>query len=290
MGTSTPYGGPAGSTPLVPSWLDPAGSTAPAPAGAPAAPAAGGGDPTQAPTLPPIPGPGDPGRFIGARTSLTRFAGSGGSGRAHLGRAVSRYVSTAAGGARQAASRMGASRTSGARLLAFLSDAQTRGTREALRALDLEHLAGLPIADVFLGLADYICPDPGTIDEAIACDAFVETIVDLAAHGITDLDALTPDQVQTVFELYATHAIEARLCNDIGARIISVPANAHAALMVQQQLREFIRHGVSDALATAREANPVLRADQIQTFVDGVYESAFSVLKAMGDAEEDRYR
>ena len=69
----------------------------------------------------------DPQRFSGARNCFTRFAGSGGTDRANLGRAVSRYVSTSAGGARQAAQRMGASRSAGARLLGFLVDAQARG-------------------------------------------------------------------------------------------------------------------------------------------------------------------
>src|SRR5258708_33845749 len=152
MGTSTAYGGPGGGTPLVPSWR---GSDA---GGAP--PAAPGGDtpdgdapvpgppaPPNRPALPPI---SDPNRFIGARTNFTRFANSGGDDRASLGRAVSRYVSTSSGGARQAAQRMGASRAAGARLLGFLSDAQARGTQEALRALNLETLAGRPIDEIFM--------------------------------------------------------------------------------------------------------------------------------------------
>ena len=82
---------------------------------------------------------------------------------------------------------------------------------------------------MFAGLADYICPEGGSIDEGIARDAFVETIADLAGAGITDIDALTPGQIQTVFELYATHAIEARICNDIGTKVVTLPADPRAA-------------------------------------------------------------
>ena len=96
---------------------------------------------------------------------------------------------------------MGSSRAVGGRLLSFLSDTVTRGAREALRALNLEGLAGQPIEVVFLGLADYVCPDGGNVDEGIARNAFIETIADLAENGITDLDSLTADQMQTVFEL-----------------------------------------------------------------------------------------
>lgn len=286
MGTSSAYGGPGGKTPLVPSWLGPDG-------GSPGLPDAPTGDtPAPAPPAPPnrpaIPALADPSRFTGARSNFTRFAHSGGSDRVSLGRAVSGYVSTSSGGARQAVQRMGASRGAGARLLGFLTNVQAHGVREALRSLNLEGLAGRPIDEVFIGLADYICPNAGTVDEGIAREAFVETIIELATFGVTDLDALTPDQMQTVFELYATHAIEARLCNDIGTKLITVPANAQAALRVQEQLRDFIRNAVSDALTAARAETPTLPQDRVQSFVDTVYERAFGILQALGDAEADQ--
>jgi len=183
---------------------------------------------------------------------------------------------------------MGASRGAGARLLGFLTDAQARGAREALRSLNLEELAGRPIAEVFIGLADYICPSAGTVDEGIAREAFIETIIELTTLGVTDLDALTSDQMQTVFELYATHAIEARLCNDIGTKLITVPNDAQAALRVQGQLRDFIRNGVSDALTAARAETPTLTQDRVNSFVDSVYERAFGILQALGNAEADQ--
>lgn len=295
MGTSTTYGGPGGGTPLVPSWLGgDGGSAPPAPAppnGSPnsdgAAPSPPAAPPTP-PNRPAIPAAADPSRFSSARNSFTRFAGSGGGDRANLGRAVSRYVSTASGGARQAAQRMGASRGAGARLLGFLADAQARGVREALRSLDLEALAGRPIADIFVGLADYICQGAGTVDEGIAREAYVETIIELTTEGLTDLSTFTPDQMQTVFELYATHAIEARICNDIGTKAVTMPVDAQAAHRVEAQLRDFIRGGVSDALTAARAATPDLTPERIQSFVDTVYESAFAILQSLGEAEANQ--
>ena len=47
----------------------------------------------------------------------------------------------------------------------FLSEVQSRGVQEALRALNLQALAGRPIEEVFLSLADYICSEGGTVDE-----------------------------------------------------------------------------------------------------------------------------
>lgn len=294
MGTSTAYGGPGGGTPLIPSWLgDTDGGDPPVPpsddgAGSESKPPADGSTPPVPPNRPPIPKTADPQRFSSARNSFTRFAGSGGSDRANLGRAVSRYVSTSAGGARRAAQRMGASRGAGARLLGFLADAQTRGVREALRALDLESLAGRPITEIFVGLADYICPGAGTVDEGIAREAYIETIVELAGEGLTDLATFTQDQMQTVFELYATHAIEVRICNDIGTKVVTMPADAQAARRVEQQLRDFIRGGVSDALTRARAETPNLAPERIRGFVDAVYESAFAILQALGEAEANQ--
>lgn len=284
MGTSSAYGGPGGGTPLVPTWLEPDGAPATGDGQGDGAPAA---TPPTPPTLPPVQPPPVAGRFATARSNFTRFVNSGGGDTASLGRAVSGYVATAAGGARQAARRMGSSRTAGANLLGFLSDVRAQGAREALHALNLAELAGQPIDVIFLGLVDYVCPDGGTVDEGIAREAFIETIADLAENGITDLDLLTADQMQTVFELYATHAIEARLCNDIGLKIILVPRDVRAAEQVQAQLRDFIRRGVSDALTAARGALETLTTDRVLEFVGRVYEQAFAILQAIGEAEAD---
>jgi hypothetical protein len=180
---------------------------------------------------------------------------------------------------------MGSSRVVGAKLLGFLSDAQARGAQQALRALNLESLAGQPIEDIFLGLADYVCPEGGTVDEGIAREAFIETIADLAGLGITDLDALTADQIQTVFELYASHSIEARLCNDIGTKVVFLPTNVRAVERVQAQLRDFIQRGVADALTAARDAFQTLTMDRVLSFVDQVYEAAFTILETLGERE-----
>ena len=296
MGTSNSFGGAGSASPLIPSWLveapnggDGAGSTNAPPAdGAKEPIAAPPALPPAPPSRPPVAKPADANRFASARTSFTRFAASGGADRRSLGRAVSRYVSQTAGGAANAARRMGASRHSGASLFRFLSDVSNRGASQALVALNLQGLAGRPLQEVFLGMVDYICPDGGTLDEAIAREAFIETIVDLADLGVTDLDSLTVGQMKTVFELYAANAIEARLCNDIGMKVVQVPIDVGAANRIQEQLHDFIQRAVADALATVSIGDQVLTHQKAVDTVTSVYESAFTVLKAMGEAEADR--
>lgn len=287
MGTSSAFVGQSGSTPLVPSWLGNEGSPPAAPDGA--APPNGAPLALLPPPLAqqPVPPLADPTRFSAARANFSRFASSGGNDRRALGRAVSQYVESSSGGARTAAVRMGSARGAGSRLLGFLSDATGRSATEALRALNLGALAGRPIEEIFLGLADYVCPDGGTIDEGIAREAFIETIADLAGAGITDLDDLTLDQVQTVFELYATNAIEARLCNDIGLKLVILPSDSRQAAQVQAQLNDFIRRAVADSLTRARTAVANLAPDRVLAFVSGIYEQAFGILQIMGDAEAE---
>lgn len=298
MGTSSAFGGQSGGTPLVPSWLGDDGAPPAASGGAstnsasPTAPLVspgvdGGQTPGTLPPRPPIPPRGDPTRFSAARNNFSRFAGSGGSDHRSLGRAVSHYVQSSSGGARTAAARMGSARGAGSRLLGFLADSVARGVTEALRALDLGALAGRPIEEIFLGLADYVCPDGGSIDEGIAREAFIETITDLAGAGVTDLDGLTTDQMQTVFELYATNAIEARLCNDIGAKTITLPSDSRDAARVQAQLNDFIRRGVADALTASRTVVATLTPDRVLQFVGQIYEQAFGILQTMGLDESE---
>lgn len=309
MGTSGSYGGAGNRSPLIPSFLnDPAPASAPVLPGPSAPPAPGPtvpgpaapGPQTPAPpsprpaTSPSSPGSGSPpaqaplpNRFTSPRTNFSRFARSGGSDCASLGRALAGYVSTAAGGSRQATRRMGASRGAGARLYSFLTDAQARGLTEALRALNLQALSGRPLQEVFLGIAEYVCPIGGTVDEGIARDAFVETIADLADQGIVDFDTMTPAQMQTTFEMFVTNTIEARIYNDIGCNGIALPSDVAAVERVQDQLHDFISRAVGDALAdTANAASPLTQQDALR-HVDTVYEAAFDMLQTLAEGESE---
>jgi hypothetical protein len=301
MGTSSAFGGQKGGTPLVPSWLGNEGAPPAVPNSAPADVGSENGSPSvspadaspqqgaspDAPARAPIPPAADSSRFSAARGNFSRFARSGGNDRQSLGRAVSHYVRSSSGGAQTAAARMGSARGAGSRLLNFLSNAVQNGAAEALRALNLGALAGRPVEEIFLGLVDYVCPDGGSIDEGIAREAFIETIADLAEAGITNLDGLNTDQMQVVFELYATNAIEARLCNDIGAKTVTLPSDIREASRVQDQLHDFIQRGVADALTAARAAAAALTPERVLQFVGHVYEQAFSILQDMGDAEAE---
>lgn len=305
MGTSNSNPGPGNNTPLIPDWLEPDSPPLPELPGVqpqpipippneeprpdPEAPDGKPQPETKFPATTPPTIQLPPNRFTAARTNLSRFASSGGSDGNSLSRGASQYVTTSSGGSRQATRRMGSSRRAGRNLLGFLRNTIERGAEKALEALHLDSLAGHPIDEVFLGMIDYICPDGGSVDEGIARDAFIETITDLAENGITDLDTLNNNQMQTVFELYTTHTIENRMINDIGAKAIQFPLDAQVALRIQSQLQDFIRRGVADALNTAQDTLLSLTQRSIQRFVDQIYEAAFEVLRSLVGTEVAYY-
>ena len=78
--------------------------------------------------------------------------------------------------------------------------------------------------------------------------------------------------MQTVFELYATNVIEARLYNDIGAKVIILPHNEREIERIQAQLNDFIRRGVSDVLTVNQVTATSLTPDRVLQFVDNIYE------------------
>lgn len=295
MGTSNLFRGPGAVTPLVPTWLDGNGSQSPTnnnsdnnvsgdkednfePNGnlIPAAPA-----------VRPKIRPGPDRRFTAARTNFTQFIRSGGKDGSKLAKSVSSYISKSNKGSRNASKRIGSSRRATANLLNFFSSVQSKGSSEALRELNLQGLIGKPVEEVFLGLTEYICPEGGNIDEGIARNAFIETITELAENGITDMDTLTPEQMRTVLEVFATHAIEGRLCNDIGTKICIGSENINEFEKIQAQLHEFIMRGVTDAFDQANINIKSMIPEKAQTIIDSIYESAFSILQTIADGEAD---
>lgn len=281
MGTSNPFKGQSRDTPFVSPWVGmPTAPLPPVPE-----------KPGEVPPAPPYQPATKPAaiadRFSGARGNFTRFASSGGSDRSSLGRSLSQYVSQSTGGAKNAARRMASSTATAAKLLGFLSQVRSEGVAEALDRFNLSALAGQPAEVIFTALANQICPQSGSLDDGIARDAFIETIADLAEAGLTDLGAITQSQMIIVFELYATRTIEARICNDIAMKLVTMPKTNAAARQVQRQLMEFIRNAVADALSNMGARMNALTSKATTALVEGVYQSAYSILETMASAEAE---
>ncbi len=307
MGTSNPFNGGNNRNPLVPDWvggpgLGPPPPGAPAP-GAPGAAAAGnpgngnpggaspgGGNPGAAP-----PGGGNPGgagegdapapnRFQSARTNFFKFAKSGGGGRGegrgggtnrNLRRSVRSFVGKSSGGARRATQRMAAERSATASLGRILSTAGTAGIQETVRRLGFAQLAALPVRDIYAALVDVICEPGGELDESFAREAYIKALAEIS-EARADLERPSPETTVSFLASFITNAIQNRLLNAVGNKVVAIPRDVASVQNVEQQINDYIRGKVNDAMTEAGKDFPV---ERIVSAIDDIYERSVVLLE-----------
>lgn len=289
MGTSGTFGGSKNG--LVPSWVDEPASP---PAAAPdnAEPDSTDGDQTGGPdqngktpagpaqAYPPIPDVPASSRLGGARGNITRGART--SDERSLRRGAGRYVS-ASGGGRAAASRMPNSRAVAGGVAGLARNFVNLGPAEALRRFNLEAMAGAPAEDVFVALTDMLCPAGGTIDEAIARDAMLETVADLAAAGVGNFDELSSDDLREFFIGVVSRSIEGKILNEVGTSAIAAPSDISGVERAQAMLHDFVEGCVRDEFDARGTTLNDLDAAAIDSFVDNLYGAALDLVEALGD-------
>lgn len=284
VGTSKGYGGPASG--LVPSWVDDvAPATKPTQSGATPSPTGPPGSPTP---------PGQAGygpinnsgtSSLGAsRSQFTRFARTGSTSA--LGRALSSYIRGGTGGAARAARRMGASRAAAGRLLGVMRDVQRFGAVEVLRQLNLGGLAGRPSSEVFLALVEFVCPAGGAIDEAVARQAMLENVIELAESGETSFVDMQPDQMNEFFLSFVSQSIEGMVMADLGQRGITVPEDVDSVERMQGDLHSFITGATRGRLSDRLDGLPLLTDQEIHDVISRIYESAFEIIAVAGEAAQ----
>lgn len=281
MGTSGSFGG--SKTGLVPSWIDdPPAMPVAAPEGGESPDGSGDSDgEVSSTTYPPLQ-PASAGAGLGnARGSLTRGARTS-DGRA-IRRGAGRYVA-ASGGGRGASRRMSNSRATAGGLASLARTFATQGPAEALRPFNLDGLAGAPAVDVFVALTDALCPPGGTIDEAVARDAMLETIAAMAAEGVGNFDDMTPADLQEFFIGVVSRSIEGKILNEVGTNSIRVSPDLTSVERVQRMLHEFVEGCVRDRFSSFGSNLADVTGQQIDDFVFDLYEAAFNLMQAMGDA------
>jgi hypothetical protein len=179
---------------------------------------------------------------------------------------------------------MGSSRAAGARLLGVVRDFQTLGPAETLRQLNLAGFAGRPAAEVFVGLLEFVCPPGGAVDEAIARQAMLETIGDMAEAGVGSFDTLTVDQMSEFFLDFVARSIEGRVMADLGGRGITLPDSVAAVENAQVQLHDFVTGCTRGQLASRLDGVDRMSDRDIERVVTQIYEAAFELVAAAGEA------
>ena len=276
MGTSGSYGG--STTGLVPSWVD--DDPAAAPPGETAPPQTGGDDvPLAYPSIPsPVAGPA----LSSARASMTR--GFRGADERAVRRSASQYVA-ARGGARGATRSMGSSRAVAAGIARFAQSVASEGVAGALRALDLGALVGAPVVSVFIALTDALCPPGGTIDEAIAREAMLETVAVFASDGVSDFDDLTADDLEEFFVGVVTRSIESKVSNEVSRTGVGRAHDLAAIEQAERMLHDFVEGCVRDHLSTVDSRLRDLADVEIDQFVSELYVASFDLMRTLGERD-----
>lgn len=293
MGTSGSSSGSGSGTPLVPTWLDePDSGPLPGDDGhaLPIDDTDNGGQNTQPDgqngnKKPPIPTPVQAERFRSARTNFSHFASSGGSDRKALRRAARDYVRNGTGGSKNAVRRMAISRAAAGNAIGVFRGLQRDGVQETLRRLNLQNLSGGSVQDIFTGLTEVVCQDGGPIDEAIARDAWLETIAELDQFGIDDLDGLTTDQIRELFLTFVAHTIEARLYQEIGVNGFKYSGDLNDIDGFDRQFRDYIERSVRDSFSGDMSQLSNMSDEDIRIVVDTTYLEAWELLELLGDRQ-----
>jgi hypothetical protein len=296
MGSSTRNRGQNGKTPLVPSWLDENGGGNDFTPKGPVIPQNLDGD-ESAPNSPQTPqNPDgdekqlnnnptqqDPKRFSAARSNFTRYINNGGSGGGYLRRAVSSYVRHAAGGSQNATKRLGSARNTTAKLLSVVGGFANSGVSATARLLHLGDIIGKSAKDAFLRIMDFVCPDGGRTDEGIARNAYIEALSEMPDWENKQIETLTPPEFLAFTEIYMADVIEGRIVNDIGNKMFSLPKDIATVEGIQEQMKDFIKGAVSDAVFQLKIDIKNIDSSQTQSIVDSVYKTAFDIMLALGE-------
>lgn len=289
MGTSSSYSGP--SSGLVPDWVDGVDSGMDAGGGddGPAQDGAGGSNdadqgqdtgqnPDQDATSVVAPPAAPAGDFSYPRGQFTRFT-NGGGGKA-LGRALKGYVQSAGGGA-GAARRMPNSTRVASGVAGLASTFANEGPAAALARFNLQDFAGRPAVEVLESVAEVICPDGGTIDEAIARDAMLEAIGDLAAEDPGAFEELSSDQLNDFLCDVIERSIVTKVLNEIGTNALHGSASDADFREAEQITRDYTQGRVRDALGSRFSPGSQLTQAEIDRSISDVFADAFDMLGAV---------
>lgn len=265
MGTSTSNRGQNGKTPLVPSWLDDNGDEK-----SPQNP----NNDNQQP---------DPKRFSVPRSNFTRYINSGGSRTDSLHRAASSYVRNSAGGSQNATMRLGSARGSTARLVSVVGGFASGGISATAQHFHLGDIIGKSAKDVFLRIMNFVCPDGGNTDEGIARSAYIEALSAMPDWENKQIETLTPPEFLVFTEIYMTDVIQHKIINDIGNKLFSLPNDISSIVNIEEQMKDFIRNTVTDAVSNLDVDIKNIDQQQTQGVVDSVYKTVFDMMSSYGE-------
>ena len=279
MGTSSSFGGPHGSSQLLPDFIlddEPIIFDAPAAGIRDANESTEDGDHLEPDVLPPRRSP----NMAEARARFSDFAHHGHS--RSLERSIRHYVREGLGGAKTGGQRMTRSARSGALVAQFLRTAARDGLHAALSTLRLEALEGLPFGALFAAIIDSVLPAAQTIDDDIARQALFDALIALGEAGDVNLVNLSESDIRLFFAKFICSAITHRYMADVAARGMTLAQSDFSYERLNEQVSDFIEAAVASEIARALENSDPLDERFADATITKVFEGAWQILEAVG--------
>lgn len=290
MGTSSSHSGPGDGPGLLPSWAT-GGEDAGAPAGdsgdVDSNDSSGGGsgqsDVAQ-PTAPSPVAPTAPRYWQSAKSSMTRYARSGGGG-AGLRSAGSGYV-RAKGGSRRASAAATSGRVASRQIGGFLTSAVQSGIQQALDSIGLGAVVGQSSDLVLASLVDALAPAGSTKEEAAARRATIEVLEFLYETVIGedgDLTALEQMKRETVEEAITRSVsgyIYNRWLDELGLSIEKGAISEAAAIELEREVKEYVESCVALEIDDSSVVEIDWAGREGLQIINRVYRDAYALLEA----------
>jgi len=156
------------------------------------------------------------------------------------------YVS-AHGGASTITAAVGPAKATMRRLGSFLVDVARLGFEEALRQNGLENLIGQGSEAVLLGIADLVCVEGATLDEADARYAAIEVFNKMLDEATTEEELAflienkaTGEGVEELFEQFVIQFVYGKMIRELGERIEGAPVDVSTKRAHSQEILYYI--------------------------------------------------
>ena len=124
-------------------------------------------------------------------------------------------------------------------------------------------------------------PNILSIGEGIVRDSYIDAIISFPELGEKNIEEMTPVELLAFTEIYMANIIEARLVNDIGNKMFSLPENINEINDLQQQIKEYINGAVSDAVEKLDVDILKINSTNAKDIVESVYKKTYDILAGL---------
>lgn len=189
----------------------------------------------------------------------------------------------ACGGGLATAQGMPNSRAVAVRLAGLAKTIQNQSAGEALRKIDLEDMVGMPAEDVFGELIDMICPDGGTLDEAVARQAMAHATVDLAESQVGRFENLSSNEFRDYSMSYIARSIEIKIYNDTATNAVGASFDIEGVANFEKSLYEFVNGCVKDEFIAQDIDYAKFEKYDTSQFVEDLYANILETIEERGE-------